>query len=362
MSSRPVRLSCPRVGQPHPERGCARLFPAPQPDSHAYRLCCWGDPRREGDRQRQAGLPRSAPLAYAKRLSPRSTEGYGMCPGKRGRRRAAAVAAGGLVMLSPGASMAQGDHLTARDYAQAERFMPYNAGPLVDHDVLRVNWLDDRRFWYVDHDSGGDRYLVMTAATGQAAPIFDRQKLAGALDKAIGEPVDATRLAISAIRIEGAGRYEITRDGKRYLCDLADAGHCVNEAALIRTGRESGIASPDGKLEAFVRDWNLWVRDLATGKETQLTFDGRKDFGYATDNAGWRQSERPVLDWSPDSTRIATYRQDQRGLGEMDLVSTRVGHPGLKQWKYPLPGDSHVFKIAPVIVAVATRRLVPLQM
>ncbi len=285
-----------------------------------------------------------------------------MCPGKRGRRRAAAVAAGGLVMLSPGASMAQGDHLTARDYAQAERFMPYNAGPLVDHDVLRVNWLDDRRFWYVDHDSGGDRYLVMTAATGQAAPIFDRQKLAGALDKAIGEPVDATRLAISAIRIEGAGRYEITRDGKRYLCDLADAGHCVNEAALIRTGREPGIASPDGKLEAFVRDWNLWVRDLATGKETQLTFDGRKDFGYATDNAGWRQSERPVLDWSPDSTRIATYRQDQRGLGEMDLVSTRVGHPGLKQWKYPLPGDSHVFKIAPVIVAVATRRLVPLQM
>ena len=32
--------------------------------------------------------------------------------------------------------------------------------------------------------------------------------------------------------------------------------------------------SPDKKLGAFIRDWNLWVRDLATGKETQLTTDG----------------------------------------------------------------------------------------
>ena len=274
--------------------------------------------------------------------------------------RAFELAAGALTLLSAGAGMAQGRHLTAQDYARAERFMSYDTEPLVDHDVQHVHWLDERRFWYVDHDSGGDHYLVMTAATGKVAPVFDQRKLAGALAKAIGEPVAASKLAISGINIESAGRYEVTRAGKRYVCDLAGAAHCVDEASLLKTGREPGIVSPNGKLAAFIRGWNLWVRDLATGRETQLTFDGTKDFGYATDNAGWRQSERPVLNWSADSAAIATYQQDQRNVGEMDLVSTELGHPRLKSWKYPLPGDQRVFMIEPVVIAVATQKIVRL--
>ena len=86
------------------------------------------------------------------------------------------------------------------------------------------------------------------------------------------------------------------------------------------------MPSPDGKRAAFIRDWNLWVRDVATGKETQLTTDGVKDFGYATDNAGWTTSERPILVWSPDSKKVATFQQDQRNVGEMYLVRHR-GRP-----------------------------------
>src|SRR5487761_768457 len=286
--------------------------------------------------------------------------GYCMSVNSAWGFRAFELAAGALTLLSAGAGMAQGRHLTAQDYARAERFMSYDTEPLVDHDVQHVHWLDDRRFWYVDHDSGGDHYLVMTAATGKVTPVFDQQKLAGALAKAIGEPVAASKLAISGINIESAGRYEVTRAGKRYVCDLAGAAHCVDEASLLKTGREPGIVSPNGKLAAFIRGWNLWVRDLATGRETQLTFDGTKDFGYATDNAGWRQSDRPVLNWSAGSTAIATFQQDQRNVGEMDLVSTELGHPRLKSWKYPLPGDQRVFMIEPVVIAVATQKIVRL--
>ena len=56
----------------------------------------------------------------------------------------------------------------------------------------------------------------------------------------------------------------------------------------------AGAQSPDGKLTVSIRDNNLWVRDTA-GKETQLTTDGVKDFGYATDNAGWQSSDRPIV-------------------------------------------------------------------
>ncbi len=168
--------------------------------------------------------------------------------------------------------------------------------------------------------------------------MFDQQKLAAALTKAVGKAVAASKLSISDIHIGNDGRFDITYDDKQYVCDLAGAGRCDDKASLVKSGKEPGIASPNGKLEAFIRDWNLWVRDTATGKETQLTSDGGKDFGYATDNAGWLHSDRPVLNWSPDSTAIATYQQDQRQVGDMDLVSTRLGHPGLEQWKYPVPG------------------------
>lgn len=267
-----------------------------------------------------------------------------------------------LALLRAGPAMAQGRHLTVQDYARAERFMSYDTEPLVDHDVRQVHWIDERRFWYVDHDSGGDHYLVMTAASGRAAALFDQRRLAAALGKATGTPVAATKLSITAVGIERNRRFEITRDDKHYLCDLSGAGNCLAQATRARTGKEPGIASPDGKLEAFIREWNLWVRDVATGAETQLTFDGARDYGYATDNAGWLHSDRPVLNWSADSTEIATYRQDQRNVGEMDLVGTRVGHPGLEEWKYPLPGDSRVFTIEPVVIVVATRKIVRLQL
>jgi dipeptidyl aminopeptidase/acylaminoacyl peptidase len=106
----------------------------------------------------------------------------------------------------------------------------------------------------------------------------------------------------------------------------------------------------------------LWVRDVASGRETQLTTDGAKDFGYATDNAGWVRSDRPVLVWSPDSRKIATFQQDERTVGEMYLVDTKVGHPTLQAWKYPLPGDSAIAMLRRVIIDVEGARLIALDM
>ena len=127
-------------------------------------------------------------------------------------------------------------------------------------------------------------------------------------------------------------------------------------------GLPAGSLSPNGKRVAFIRDYNLWVRDLTTGRDTQLTTDGQKDFGYATNNAGWVRSDFPVLVWSPDSRKIATFQQDDRPVGEMYLVSTKVGHPVLQAWKYPLPGDSAIAMIQRVIVDVDTPRVIRLQM
>ena len=165
--------------------------------------------------------------------------------------------------------------------------------------------------------------MDMDTATGKAAPAFDQAKLAAALAKATGKPVEADKLPLPT-SISSRSQAAITTSNSTASTTCATcngAGECTAKA---KNGDEPGILSPDKTREAFIRDWNLWVRDVATGKETQLTTDGVKDFGYATDNAGWIHTDRAVVNWSPDSMKIATYQQDQRGVGEMYTVK----HPG----------------------------------
>jgi dipeptidyl aminopeptidase/acylaminoacyl peptidase len=265
-------------------------------------------------------------------------------------------------MLAFGAGVYAGQ-LTAADYARAVRFLSQETAPLVDHDVQRVTWLDATYFWYRDHDASGDHFMEMDATTGKAAPAFDQAKLATALGKARDKPVDAKKFPkhFDFRRVPG-GNLDVQLGDDWYRCDLSGVGVCTALDKLLQTGDEPGALSPDRKLLAFVRDWNLWVRDLATGKETQLTADGVKDYGYATQNAGWVHGDGAILRWSPDSTKIATYRQDQRKVGEMYTVSTRVGHPELDAWPYPLPGDEHVFMIEPVVIDISSKKMVRLQM
>jgi hypothetical protein len=271
---------------------------------------------------------------------------------------------GALVLgLLSGGVAAQGRTLSADDYARAERFMSYDTAPLVDHAVQKVDWLDDSAFWYVDHDASGDHFLKMDVTTGKATPLLDQARLAAALGKVSDKSVDASKLPVRSYQVMAGGRIDVGLRSKHYVCDLAAVeASCVDRATLVKTGTEPGALSPDKKSEAFIRDWNLWLRDVASGKETRLTTDGVENFGYATDNAGWKHTDSAIVEWSPDSKQIATFQQDQRKTGEMYLVSTKVGHPKLEKWKYPLVGDKDVTMIERVIIDVAAKKMVRLQM
>ena len=117
------------------------------------------------------------------------------------------------------------------------------------------------------------------------------------------------------------------------------------------------ITSPNKKKSIYIKNYNLWIRDLTTKKTKQLTFNGYKDYGYATNNAGWIKNDRPVLKWSNDSKTITTFRQDSRKVGEMYLTTTNVGHPNLQKWKYALPGDENIFEIERIFINVESGKI-----
>ncbi len=65
---------------------------------------------------------------------------------------------------------------------------------------------------------------------------------------------------------------------------------------------------------------------------------------------GGTHSDNPILVWSPDSKRIATFQQDQRKTGELYLTNVTNGHPTLTTLKYPLVGDKDVTMIERVVI------------
>ena len=288
--------------------------------------------------------------------------------------RLLAVVLASFIIASP--CLAQQRALTAADYARAEKFMNYNTNLLVLRTGVRPTWLPDERFWYRIATENGNEFVLIDPARGTRAPAFDHTKVAAALSAAAGAKYEAFKLPFQQIDFSADGKMISFSVGqRRWTCNVlgnqcnaaTDSGG--NRGGGQRGGRGGGgggavstVASPDGKRTAFIRDYNLWVREIATGKETQLTTDGVKDFGYATNNAGWTKSDIPVVVWSPDSKKIATFQHDGRGVGEMYLADTRVGHPNLQAWKYPLPGDAKIFMIERVIIDVEAARVIRLKM
>lgn len=248
------------------------------------------------------------------------------------------------------------------DYRFAESRLIYNTDPLVDNNTVSPEWLEDGRCWYRVLTARGSEFILVDPAKGTRTAAFDQVKLAASLSKVTGTNYKPYALPFRSFRFADDNKsIAFSVAGQGWICDL-------QSYQLEKNKRNGGggeglneVISPDHKLAAFIKDNNLWVRELPSGPERALTTDGIKDFGYATDNAGWRHSDKPVLRWSHDSRKIATFKQDQRHVGDMYLVTTNIGTPVLKTWKYPLAGDSVIPMIHRVIIDVDQAKVIPLQ-
>jgi len=247
--------------------------------------------------------------------------------------------------------------LTQEDYARAERLMDRKLNELVTGHINSSGWTRDKRYWYNTNIPEGHRFMIADPQESTRKVLFDHKKLATALSEKEGKEMKPFDLPFQ--------RIGFSKDGKKILFRQYSYGLETGQLEEIENeGRErpSAALSPDGKKKLFIRDHNLWLRALESREDIRLTEDGEENFGYATNNAGWIKSERPVVLWSPDSKSIATFRQDARKVKDMHLVSTNVGHPRLESWNYPLPGDKDIFMLQRVIIHTNPLKVVPLKM
>ena len=103
--------------------------------------------------------------------------------------------------------------------------------------------------------------------------------------------------------------------------------------------------SPDGRMCAFVKDNNIWIRKFDFDTEVQVTKDGalNKILNGTTD---WVYEEEfavtNLMAWSPDSEYLAYVRTDETEVPEYSMQVYGEGlYPSYYNFKYPKAGQKN---------------------
>jgi dipeptidyl aminopeptidase/acylaminoacyl peptidase len=255
--------------------------------------------------------------------------------------------------------LAQG---TVEDYQRAYALRNDFSARKMYYANVNPQWIGaTQAFWYVRHTPDGEQYVVVDAARRKRTDLFDHARLASALSKTSGQEVKATALTLGDLQVNDARdtlRFAFHNHAWTYAVKknvLTDGG-VIPAPAPERHWMEvddektaDPVTSPDGKWTAFIKNQNVYVREVATGQEKQLTLDGTLSNYYSA-----------FITWSPDSKKVASCRirpVEKRYVYYVESSPTDQLQPKLHKQEYAKPGDELMFKV-PVIAEVETGRTV----
>ena len=212
-------------------------------------------------------------------------------------------------------------------------------------------WIGDSDcFWYERELVDGREYRFVNVKVESNEVAFDHSSLAASLGGMVGKVINACDLPITSLEMSldlTADRMPV--DELRFFAFNKHWLYKVKQNICCEVDTlESSVMSPDGSRAIFSKDCNLWMRDLVTGEQRQLTNDGEADFAYGASGSAWGVQLDTDLQvcWSPDSKKILAVRRDTRGVLSLPIVrhvpSDGSLRPTVETVKIAFPGDDHI--------------------
>ena len=207
-----------------------------------------------------------------------------------------------------------------------------------------VSWTSDGKS-FKEIRSG--KLMRVDPLTGNAVPYFDSDKLANALQTATGNASnDAQRMANSTSLNFNKGETAILFNTKGDLWHWDLAKGFLKRLTDNKAEEQEEDFSPDGKYVSYVRGNNLFVVDVTTGAEKQLTTDGGEkiyngylDWVYEEELYGRGQNR--AYWWSPDSKYLAFLRLDESPVPKFVLANDIPDNQLIENTDYPQAGDGN---------------------
>lgn len=252
-------------------------------------------------------------------------------------------------------------------YVRAQKF---NQG-MFDSSVARNSslypvWIEgSNNFWYERATKHGKEIRLVDAESGTNEAAFNHKDLAEALTKASGQEVDSKNLPVNDLAAKKPFNLQIFLHPLRvhFTAYSRRWKYTEQSSELVEVEQISSnwLFSPDGRMAAFRKETNIWVRDLNTGEERALTDDGEEFYQYGVPAPIWTNdmpaAHLPVqAAWSPDSKQLFTVQMDQRqvkSLGEIQHVPLDGSlRPKTSMRKVSFPEDEHMEAYRLVVIDV----------
>jgi dipeptidyl aminopeptidase/acylaminoacyl peptidase len=280
---------------------------------------------------------------------------------------------------------AQGEDVKTR-YERAESFGRRTTGRVYNL-VDRVAWLPDSgAVTYRKTVKGGYAFVLVDTAAGTKADAFDHERLAAALSTAMGNKYTAATLPFAAFEYaDGRREIEFTANGApapapqaRWRCTLADyvcgrqtdaapappppggAGGPASGGTAGRGGPPNAQprVSPDGRFEASIQNYNVYVRPVQPGAG-RAGGDAAPAGGFSLSSDGSEGNAYTLqsIRWSPDSRKIAVFRRRpgyERLVHYVESSPIDQLQPKHRTITYRKPGDVVDFD-QPVVFDISTR-------
>ena len=257
--------------------------------------------------------------------------------------------------------LAQG---TVEDYNRAYSLrQKYSARKILYSDVV-PHWINKSdAFWYIRNTEKGKEYVKVDASDSKRIPLFNHEKLSAALSELSGKEVEPYALSLNSVLFnERQDTLRFVFDGKHWAYSLkknrlVSEGN-VKPAApqphwMVVDDEKNGspVTSPDGKYVAFIKNDNVYVREISTGKEKQLSIDGTLSNYYSS-----------YIQWSPDSKSVVSCRIrpiEKRYVYYVESSPSDQLQPKLHKQEYAKPGDELRFKVPCIFNVETGKALIP---
>lgn len=229
--------------------------------------------------------------------------------------------------------------LAAQPQAYLEAFTRGDYKPKRPAEVYHMN--DGQRYTSLSDD--GKRIVAYEYASGrEVATLFDIDKIADcpiAKIEGYAFAPNEERLLVHTeshkiYRRSATASYYVYYLKRNKIEPLSDSDNVAQEACF----------SPDGRIVAFARDNNLFLKKLDFGTELAITTDGAKG-RIINGTADWSYEEEfcqtRYFEWSADSKLLAYVRFDESEVGEYTFQNFAEGYPTSVSYKYPRAGGKN---------------------
>ncbi|HEX4611110.1 MAG TPA: prolyl oligopeptidase family serine peptidase [Urbifossiella sp.] len=200
-------------------------------------------------------------------------------------------------------------------------------------------------------DSARQSLFEFTLASGQTREVLSPDAiLKGAAE--VLSPEEKARRERQRVSAGGFADFYLNPDGTLVLVKLGNMLYVFDRAAgTIRTLKSGGDGpivdpkwSPDGKLIAYARGFDVACYDLATDREFAVTTGGTvvKTHGLAEFVAQEEMGRHSGFWWSPDSKSIAYAETDHTGVEQWFVADPLKPDVSPAPQYYPRPGKKNV--------------------